>query len=228
MAGCPTWPRATYVTCLRDERQKVSAKMSPARVAAFLAALRATGNLTLAAERAKVSRSWVRVQRSADPGFARECERAKAAAELRMRRAGRRRPPPCWSSEGGEELVVTGTAERPVRIARARARQWTARAERRFCAALGACCNVKLACRAVGLTPAGAYNHRKRWPEFAARWDAALAAGPERLDGELTAAAIAALDPDVERHPALVVEPMSVAAAIALVSWRRRRAGEND
>ena len=45
------------------------ARTSPACVNAFFATLAATGNQTLAAERAKVSRSWVTLHRSADPAF---------------------------------------------------------------------------------------------------------------------------------------------------------------
>ena len=45
--------------------------MSAARKAAFFDALRATGNQTLAAEAAKVSRSWVCLHRAQDPEFRR-------------------------------------------------------------------------------------------------------------------------------------------------------------
>ena len=47
----------------------MSRKTSPARRAAFLKALSETGNQTIAAERAKVSRSWVQLHRSTDPAF---------------------------------------------------------------------------------------------------------------------------------------------------------------
>ena len=45
----------------------MTAKFSQPRGEAFLAALRETGNRTLAAERAKVSQSWVQLHRSSDP-----------------------------------------------------------------------------------------------------------------------------------------------------------------
>ena len=56
----------------------MSRKTSPARRGAFLQALRETGNQTIAAERAKVSRSWVQLHRSTDPQF-----RADVAAAAR-------------------------------------------------------------------------------------------------------------------------------------------------
>ena len=47
----------------------MTAKTSPARRAAFMAAVAATGNRTLAAERARVSPSWVTLHRATDPAF---------------------------------------------------------------------------------------------------------------------------------------------------------------
>ncbi len=59
----------------------MSHKTSPARRAAFFDALRATGNQTLACERAKVSRSWVQLQRSTDPRFRADVSAAVAEAK---------------------------------------------------------------------------------------------------------------------------------------------------
>lgn len=47
----------------------MSRKFSEARLAAFLKAVEETGNQTIAAERAKVSRSWVTMTHRADPEF---------------------------------------------------------------------------------------------------------------------------------------------------------------
>lgn len=69
-----------------------------------------------------------------------------------------------------------------MQIARARAKQWTPRAEARFLAPLLATCNVKAACAAVGLTAASAYAHRGRWPAFARRWDLAIEEGYMRIE----------------------------------------------
>jgi hypothetical protein len=56
----------------------MSAKTSAARRAAFMAAVAETGNRTLAAERAKVSASWVTLHRATDPAFKAELEAAVA------------------------------------------------------------------------------------------------------------------------------------------------------
>jgi len=235
----------------------MSHKTGPARRAVFLKAVRETGNQTLAAERAKVSRSWVQLHRTTDPAFDAAVRAAIEVAKASFDPStgsgqagwgGGRKPPSGWGHLDGEELVVKGTGGaalrdaagaapqgerkkgRRVQIARARLKQWTPRVEDRFLAVLAATCNVKAACAEVGLTAASAYAHRKRWPAFAARWDAAILAGYERIDGGLTAAAIALLDPELpEPHlPPIepVVAPMSVDDAIRLVRLHERRARE--
>ncbi|HEY6814038.1 MAG TPA: hypothetical protein VI168_00730 [Croceibacterium sp.] len=166
-------------------------KFSQARKEAFLAAVRETGNQTIAAERAKVSRSWVHLHRSEDPAFRQAVDEAVLAAKAALRQAQDERgdglkPPSGWGFLDGAELVVRGTGGtgggKRVQIARARVRGWSPRVEDRFLTALGATCNVKAACAEVGLTPASAYGHRKRWAAFAARWDAAVEQGYEQIE----------------------------------------------
>ena len=146
-------------------------KFSQARREAFLAALRETGNRTLAAERAKVSRSWVSLHRRSDAEFRRACEEAVREAKERLAAHPDREPPTGWGFLDGEELVVRGTGGsgggKRVQIARARLRQWSPRVEERFLTALTATCNVRAACAEVGMTPASAYAHRGRWANFA-------------------------------------------------------------
>jgi hypothetical protein len=183
----------------------MSRKFSEARRAAFLEAVAETGNQTIAAERAKVSRAWVQLQRSGDPAFRAGLAAAVAEARASLSNApgrapstggslwdGTRAPPEGWGFLDGEELVVKGASGgggRRVQVARARFRQWTPRSEDGFLAALAATCNVKAACAAVGLTPAGAYRHRGRWPAFARRWEEALDMGCAGLEAALLEAA---------------------------------------
>lgn len=174
-------------------------KFGQARRAAFLAALRETGNQTIAAERAKVSRSWVTLHRTSDPAFKRAVGEAvdEAKARLGLRQAqGERpgcKPPSGWGYLDGAELVVKGTGGsgggKRVQIARARVKQWSPRVEKRFLTALSATCNVKAACAEVGLTPASAYNHRNRWPAFQRRWDEAVETGYMQIEVGLIEAA---------------------------------------
>lgn len=213
------------------------AKYGAMKRRAFLAALAATGNRTLAAERAKVSRSWVQLHRSADPEFRRAVDEAVAAARERLLQHGARKPGPGWGYLDGEELVVKGTgggafagqarevatlAERPkrghtdrrrVQIARARLKQWSPRVERRFLEALSATCNVKASCAEVGLTPASAYAHRRRWPKFAERWTEALERGREQLEHGLILAASNFLSGEPEVGP---IRDMTVGHALEI------------
>lgn len=169
----------------------MSAKMSAARRQAFFDALGVTGNQTLAAEAAKVSRSWVTLHRSQDPAFRRRMDEAIAEARSRLSEHPERRPPSGWGFLDGEELVVKGTGGtrsaragpgRRVQIARARLSQWTPRIEDRFLAVLAATGNAEAAYTAVGMSKGSAYEHRGRWPAFAARWDEAVARASLNLE----------------------------------------------
>lgn len=212
----------------------MSHKTSPARRAAFFRALLETGNQTLAAERARVSRSWVQLQRSSDPAFKVEVAAAvaEARASLSQRSAtsaehdGSSRPERKWAFQHGEELVVRGSRGRRVQVARARLHQWTPRVEDRFLGLLAECCNLRLALRAVGFTAASLHEHRKRWPAFDAACEAALARGFERLDTGLAHAACRLFSPDFYPLPeAPVVGPMNASAAISLMRLHEKRRG---
>lgn len=152
-------------------------KITAARRDAFLRVLGECGNQTVAAERARVSRSWVCKWRGMDPAFDAAVKGAVEAAKARLRAEaaeGSVKPPKGWGHLDGVELAVRGTNGRRVQIARASAREWSPAVERRFLDALGATCNVTAAIAAVGKSKGSAYGHRKRWPAFAKLWDQVL------------------------------------------------------
>lgn len=204
----------------------MSAKTSMARRDAFFAALGETGNQTLAAERAKVSRSWVSLHRATDPAFKARMDSAIAEAKARLRGAAGVQPLAGWQTLAGEELTVRGSNGRRTQIARARLKQWTPRIEARFLAALAGSCNVKVACAAVGLTAASAYGHRERWTGFAERWDRALATGYIRLETAMVEAAGTMLGgPEEARScpPELPLTGMSFDGGLQLLRLHQRR-----
>jgi hypothetical protein len=210
----------------------VSAKTSAARRAAFFDALRATGNQTLACERAKVSRSWVQLQRSRDPQFKADVVAAVAEAKASLSNApGQARstePPRGWGHQNGEELVVRGSRGRRVQVARARLHQWTPRVERRFLGHLAETCNLRLSLRAVRLSAASLHEHRKRWPTFDDACEEMLARGYERIDSGLDHAACRLFSPDAYPEPeAPAVAPMKVDDAIRLVRLHEKRVRES-
>src|SRR5690348_9831086 len=113
----------------------MSKKFTAQRKRAFLTYLGQSGNQTLSAERAKVSRSWVQLHRSSDPEFDAACRAAIAAAKAALEGlASVTGPPPAppacgrgakdpspqplsregrgaerWRYFEGHELVVRGT-----------------------------------------------------------------------------------------------------------------------
>jgi len=205
----------------------MSRKTSPARVAAFLAALRATGNQTLAAERARVSRSWVTLHRASDAGFdgaVREACLDFARHERDGRGAKSTKPPRGWGYLDGEELVVRGSGGsgegRHIQIARARPRQWTPRTEARFLATLAATCNVKAACAEAGLSVPSVYLHRQRWPRFAEQWREAVETGYARIEiGLVETGGNMFCAPEVE--PDAPMPPMTVEQAIHILHMHK-------
>ncbi len=207
----------------------MSAKTSAARREAFFTALAETGNQTISAERARVSRSWVTLHRSNDPEFKARMEAAISEARERLSRAGAVTSSGKWANINGEALVVRGSRGRRVQVSRARLKQWTAAEEKRFLSVLSATCNMKLACREVGLSPQSADAHRHRWPEFAARWEAALEEGYWSLQGAMLERATVSLDPHhydylEDWKPSLLVEPMTVDQAFALLHMNKHSA----
>lgn len=204
----------------------MSAKTSAARRRAFFVALTETGNQTLAAERARVSRSWVTLHRMTDPAFRAEIDTAILAAKARLDAATGVEPARGWRGQGGEELTVRGSRGRWTQVARARLRQWTPRIEARFLRTLEGNCNVKVACAAVGLTQASAYGHRKRWPDFAQAWDRAIENGYDLISIALAQAGGAMLG-EGDYRPDPVLGPMSVDQAIAALRlhWRSASRG---
>jgi len=142
------------------------AKYGEDRRRAFLKAYARTGSVTLSAERAKVSRSWVTLTRRGDAGFDARCRAAKAESAERLAGAVSNRPPPGWERGSGAALAVT----RAGKVVRAPSEsRWTPRAEARFLGKLRQCNNLKLACEQAGMTVSSYERHWRRWPDFRRR-----------------------------------------------------------
>lgn len=135
---------------------------------------------------------------------------------------GSRKPPENWAYHHGEELVVNGSNSRRVQVRRAKLSQWTARVEDRFLGVLAATCNVKAACRAVGLWPPSAYSHRRRWPDFARRWDEAIAIGACELECRLHETIRHHFDRELP-EPAAPLRDITVMDAIRLLRMYRSK-----
>jgi hypothetical protein len=156
--------------------------ISTAREVAYLRALAETGNATLAAERARVSRDWAYKKRKTDARFDAWCREMAA-------RFGEMPPPlhghsidPNGPMEPSSPLRPAslsreGRGNKRVRVNRDRAGGWTAELEARFIERLRATCSVPIAAAEVGLSTVSAYRRRQVRPGFAEQWDEALRTG---------------------------------------------------
>lgn len=213
-------------------------KFSAQRKRAFLDYLARTGNQTLSAERAKVSRSWVRLHRTSDPAFDAECREAIEVARMMLSDDVTCPPPaspasgrgvswrgpldPKWRYHEGVELVVAGTNGRRTQVRRANVGSWTPRVEQRFLAVLAGTANVRLACREVGVWPQAAYNHRKQFPGFARAWDQAVEIGMSELESQIHENLNHFFDREMP-EPSVPMREVSVMDAIRLVRLYEKR-----
>ncbi|MGA9580810.1 MAG: hypothetical protein WBR13_02440 [Allosphingosinicella sp.] len=147
----------------------MTAKVSEAKRRAFLKAYAQSGNLTLSAEQAGVSKSWVSLARRGDPAFDAECRAAKAASAERLAGGGCNRPPGAWKRRGGVDLAVQRAGKRAPQVVRSLRLRWTPRAEARFLGELRRCNNIRLACARAGMTVSSYEAHWRRWPDFRRR-----------------------------------------------------------
>lgn len=201
----------------------MTAKVDGRRRVAFLKAFARSGNLTLAAEQAGVSKSWVIKARLADSGFARDCAAAKQAAGERLGGGGCNRPPKGWAQRSGRDLAVRRAGRRPAQVVRTFEGQWTPRAEARFLGALGRSGNLEMACDEARMTLSSYEAHHRRWPDFRRRVREARAFASERLEAAVEADAERPLDLDLDLDSVEEIAPPSIAEALAIVRRHRRR-----
>jgi hypothetical protein len=194
--------------------KSMTAKTSTKRRNAFLRAFAQCGNQGLAAEQAGVSRSTVRNMRRAEPAFDAAWRSAKAESAARLAGDGNR-PPPGWALRGGTALAVQRTGKRAAQVVRAPGGwRWTPRAEGRFLGKLRQCNNVRLACRAAGMTLSSYEAHWRRWPDFRRRVGEARAFARLAVEAWIEAERERPFEPDWEAVEALpepgIAETMTV------------------
>lgn len=197
----------------------MTAKISEAKRRAFLKAYGQSGNLTLSAEQAGVSRSWVSLARRGDSGFDARCRAAKAASAERLAAGGCNRPPGAWKQRGGVDLVVRRARRGPPQVVRGSATCWTPRAEERFLGKLRQCNNLRLACEWAGMTLSSFEAHWRRWPDFRRRVAEARAFAGLWLDSRREAESGEAFELDVTAE---MEERVSIADRINLAVRHKR------
>ena len=218
--------------------------------AAFLDALRQTGNPRLAATLLGVHRSTYTKRRAKSAAFAQAWDAALAAAHAAFHEGGGPRPPEteggpalrrsALRTEGGE-LHVARTRGGRLQLRRAPAGWMTKAGEQAYFRALGATANVRLAAAAAGFAHSAFYARQRARPAFAREMRLALAQGYERVELAALAAALPeSHEDDAWRHnDPPPVPPMTADQALQLLflheksvhqSWsqphRRKRRGE--
>ena len=195
--------------------------------AAFLRALRRTGNVREAARLTGTNRATLFRRRAADPAFAADWAAALtlAAADLAGREAGRGAGRGQSAAPGREPEIVRRHGDR-LQLRRRVAGHLTPAARTAFLAALSSSANVRLSAAAAGFSHAAFYGLKRRDPGFAREWRLALQQGYEALERAL----IAGFTPestvdDAWRHnepPA--IPPMSAAEALQLLYLHQKEA----
>lgn len=178
----------------------------------FLRELRRTGNARAAARKAGIDDTTAYAARRRDARFAGQWAAAAAAG----RAAAGKRPAPKRAPREGVELVLR-RGRKGDQLVKAGAGRWSARIERIVLTTLIQTGCLQRAADACGLSAEALYNRRRRYPEFAALWDAALREAEPRVPQMLTAAAIAGLDPGAA---GLDVPKADIDQAIAICRMR--------
>ena len=206
-----------------------------AQNAAFLAALRRTGNVREAASTLGYNRSTFTKRRAAHPAFA-----AKWNAALVMASAALENPPrngegdrrPEVGGGGGSPQTrridttptTTRTANGRLQLRRPTANRLDHAAEQAFLTALSATANVRLSAAAAGFSHSAFYARRKASPAFAREMRLALAAGYEQVESALIAGFLpGAHDHDAWRHnDPPPIPPMTANQALQLLHLHNR------
>ncbi|HEX6375014.1 MAG TPA: hypothetical protein VFZ91_04770 [Allosphingosinicella sp.] len=163
------------------------ASRQAAENAAFLDALRRTGNSSLAARLCGLNRSTLRGRRRRSAVFAARWEAASLASHAALKLGGGDRPAenPGASAglrtEGGE-IMVGRTRGGRLQLRRAPPGRMTEAGEHFFFRALAASANVRLSAAATGFTHSAFYQKRKKRPAFASEMKLALTIGFDRLE----------------------------------------------
>jgi hypothetical protein len=168
---------------------RLSARQS-AENAAFLEALRQTGNASLAARRCGLDRSTLRGRKRRSAVFAAEWEAAKVACHAALRLGGGERraeadaagaAAPALRTEGGE-IIVGRTRGGRLQLRRSPPGRMTEAGEQAFFRALAASANVRLSAAAAGFTHSAFYQKKRKRPAFAREMKISLTIGFDRLE----------------------------------------------
>lgn len=201
--------------------------------AAFLRALRRTGNVREAARMVGLAYGTVQYRRGRHPGFAQGWDVAVAFASWRLQAGGGTHGPSAVETDsttahrtkGGEPVVVRLRSGK-LQVRRAQPGKLTRQCEQAFLLALSATANVALSAAAAGAAERAFYRRRADNPAFAREMRLALEQGYERIEAALIASREPASHADSAwRHndpPA--IPPMTADQALQLLYLHQKEA----
>ena len=208
--------------------------------AAFLRALRRTGNIRLAARETGVKYGTIQHRRRAHPGFAQVWDATLALAQADFETQGGRAAPVApraaiidddrgHRTRGGEAAVVR-RRDGKLQLRSAQPGKLTRQCEQAFLAALSATANVRLSAAAAGASVAAFYRRRRKNPAFAREMRLALEMGYERLETALLESiAPASHADDAWRHnDPPPIPPMTADQALLLLALHQKEARWHD
>ncbi|HYD38604.1 MAG TPA: hypothetical protein VEA60_13390 [Allosphingosinicella sp.] len=154
-----------------------------AQNAAFVEALRRTGNPRLAAASLGVHRSTYSKRRARSAVFATQWDGAVLACHAALKLGGGPRPAEAAGlrTRGGE-IIVGRTRGGRLQLRRAPPGRMTEAGEQAFFRALAASANVRLSAAATGFTHSAFYQKKKSRPGFASEMKISLTVGYDRLE----------------------------------------------
>ena len=206
-----------------------------AQNAAFLAALRRTGNAREAARALGYNRSTFTMRRAVHPAFAAKWDAALAFASAALKDPPRNgegdRRPEVGGGGGAPQTrradstpTTTRTANGRLQLRRPSANRLDHAAEQAFLTALSATANIRLSAAAAGFSHSAFYARRKASPAFAREMRLALAAGYESVEFALLAGTLpGSHDHDEWRHNAPPpIPPMTANQALQLLHLHNR------
>ncbi len=195
-----------------------------AQNAAFLAALRRTGNAREAARGLGYNRSTFTKRRAIHPAFAAKWDAALAFASAALNLPSRLREGSGEGSAKNADLptaspTTTRTANGRLQLRRPPANRLDHAAEQAFLTALSATANIRLSAAAAGFSHSAFYARRKASPAFAREMRLALAAGYQTVESALIAGSLpGAHDHDEWRHnDPPPIPPMTANQALQLL-----------
>ncbi len=209
--------------------------------AAFLRALRRTGNVRLAARETGVKYATIQHRRAQHPGFAQRWDAALAMAQADLAAKGGRAGPVAAKpavreapaddddrghrTRGGEQTVVR-RRDGKLQLRSAQPGKLTVQCEQAFLLALCATANVRLSAAAAGASVAAFYRRRRKNPAFAREMHLALEMGYSRLEAALLESSVpSSYADDAWRHnEPPPIPPMTANQALQLLYLHQKEA----